>query len=208
MGDQEEEGGRRFCTVDGTRGCFEMTTLRLYASLLKILKESVGFDDTGLHKPYGAWPDSFSQRIDPCADPYNFYRGGLGGKLSKQRSAPLQTADFACRPVMFWAPEHQFGQDFYPDNKPFCPFHPGETTCVMHNGWSGYFRRVYDKDGVTALTGREYLCLIRREEKKPYTFYSYDSGVVAQAPPYVRSYWHNFGFRLTRKGGIRWILVD
>ena len=123
---------------------------------------------------------------------------------------------FCLKPVLFWAPELRWPK-LYLDHKPCCPFHPGESSCVEHNGWSNYFRRVFDIDGISALTCRRYVCKEmrkenagkgKRDEKTKCTFYGYDAAVVSQAPAYVQAYWRQHGFCLTHKGGIRWKMID
>ena len=190
---------------------FQPSTLRLYDSLATILKQETGFREQGSHERFGRWPDSFASRtVDPTLDPFGFYSSTIGGK----RQGPLTREDFACRPVMFWAPELRF-PDFYPTGKPCCPFHPGDTSCVVHNGWSNYYRRVLDdEDGVTALTGREYKCTIQTNKKKKlegklhHVFYSYDAAVLCQAPAYVRAWWHKNGFVLSSRSGLRRTIIQ
>jgi len=192
------------------RGTFQSTTLKLYDSLLTKLKAAVGFEERGAHKFFGKWPASFQLRIDPTVDPFNFYRSYELG----EHEGPLKAEDFACRPVMFWAPELQFPQ-FYPDGKPCCPFHPGETNCVLNNGWSNYYRRVFDENGTVALTGRQYYCKRQLQKGRAASkakpelsaFYSYDAKVVSQAPAYIQSIWREHGFYLSSKGGISWTLI-
>ncbi len=197
---------------NAARGNFQQTTLQVYEKMLTILRREVGFKESGAHEFFGEWPAQFHPQMDPSADPCSFYKRIIGPKLG-----PLTAEDFACRPIMFWAPELQF-PDFYPDKKPCCPFHPGETSCVIHNGWSNYYRRVYDENGVAALTGREYICKRQqqlkqqsRSSKKGETqclFNSFDAAVVSQAPAYVQSYWRQHGYRLSKRSGIRWTLIS
>lgn len=200
-------------TKIGARGPFQPTTLKLYDELLKIIKQEVGCEETGTHKFFGEWPKLFKlhPQIDPSTGPAAFYEVVMGV------CRPLTAEDFACRPVMFWAPELRF-PDYYPNKKPCCPFHPGETSCVTHNGWSNYFRRVYDEKGVSALTGREYLCKRQQALKQQapsskkadiqYLFNSYDAAVISQAPSYIQSYWRQHGYCLSGSSGIRWTLIS
>jgi hypothetical protein len=138
---------------------------------------SVGFkQEKGIYKPFGKWPSDFvGQTVDPATDPYNFYTGVMGELRA------LSPEDFACRPIMFWGPENRW-HHLYTEGRPCCVFHPGEVSCVKHNGWSNYYRQVFDETGVTALTGREYICKTRQDQKQNHVFYSYDAAVVSQAP--------------------------
>ena len=205
-------------SINGAKGHFQPASLYLYGEMKKKIDSSVSFDSTGKHQLNGRWPPEFSSvvTIDPTIDPYNFLE--LDYVEDVKQKYPKREL-FACRPVLFWAPELRW-KELYPDERPCCPYHPGETACVRHNGFSGYYRKVYDAQGITALTGREYICTKLEGEKgnnnnnnnnnskAKYTFYSYDAGVISQAPLYVQSVWQQWGFRLTEKSGLSFKLLE
>jgi len=207
---EDSSSDRAECKAGSAQGRFQPTTLKLYDSLAGILKAATGFQEQGKHERFGSWPDSFMARaIGPStsSDPSLFFQSTLGAGCCQ---GPLTAENFACRPVMFWAPELRF-PEFYPAGKPCCPYHPGETSCVVHNGWSNYYRHMFDEDGITALTGREYKCSIHMDERGTtaegkYIFYSYDAAVLCQAPAYIRAYWNENGFM--RDGAKRVFSLD
>jgi hypothetical protein len=142
--------------------------------------------------------------LQPSKDPVNFL--GLIGD-ERQLNA-LTQEDFALPDLMIWAPELRW-EHLYPFGRPCCPFHPGETDCVQHNGYADYPQRCYGPRGNVALQGKRYKCSVQEKQKEEtYSFYSYDTAVLMQAPEYVKSYWRENGFCLSGGGGISWTLID
>ena len=192
---------------DGTiAGSFRPSTLKMYEKLSKRLKKSVGFDKNGKHEPYGKWPALFAgPLVDPSSDPMIFHSTELG-----EDGAPLCREDFAVPPIMFFGPEDRWRDLCRPDYRPCCPFHPGKTDCVKHLGYSHYVRRAHSENQNDGLVGRRYYCETKKSEcrDETYTFYSYDSAVLSQAPAYVQGWWRRHGYRMTSRGAIKWSLID
>jgi hypothetical protein len=121
----------------------------------------------------------------------------------------LTREDFALPDVMIWAPELRWPH-LYMTGRPCCPFHPGQTDCVMHNGYADYPRRCYGPRGNVALQGKRYKCTVQEKlvTGEQYSFYSYDISVIVQAPEYVQAYWRENGFRLSGRGAVSWNMID
>lgn len=191
-------------------GSFTSHTLAIYDKLAACLKKNVGFEQNGKHQPYGKWPVCLfgSPAVDLSSDPVvNFQAAPLAGEDGTDKL--LCRSDFAIPPIMFYGPEDRWRSFYWPEYKPCCPFHPGSTTCVRHLGYSSYVRRAYGEKQNEGLCGRRYYCKQKKGEKNgPYTFYSYDSAVLNQAPEYVQGWWRQHGYKLTARGAIKWTVVE
>jgi hypothetical protein len=187
------------------KGSWQKTTSIFITGMVDLVKKSVGFSENGKHERYGKWPAfAYPPVIQPSKDPVNFL--GLIG--DERQLNELTREDFALPDLMIWAPELRW-EHLYPSGRPCCPFHPGRTDCVQHNGYADYPRRCYGPRGNVALQGKRYKCSVREKQKEePYTFYSYDTAVLMQAPDYVKSYWRENGFRLSGGGAFSWTLID
>jgi hypothetical protein len=78
---------------------------------------------------------------------------------------------------------------------------------VQHNGDVNYPRRCYSPTDNVALQRKWYKCAVQEKQKEEaYSFYSYDTAVLIQAPYYVKAYWRENGSRLSG-GTFSWTLV-
>jgi hypothetical protein len=183
---------------DGHGGTWTSQTWKLLASMKDSLKEAIGFDENGKHEMYGKWPNwAYHPLSDPGSDPVNF----LDVMGDDRNIEELLRSDFALPSVMFFGPELRWAH-LYPDNRPMCPIHK-TTNCVIHNGWSDYFRRGYARGGNVAINCRRYLC---KETRK--SFQSCDPEVLELAPRYVQAWWRKNGFKITYRGALSWDIID
>jgi hypothetical protein len=173
------------------KGNWQKTTSIFINRMVDLVKKSVGFSENGKHERYGKWPAfAYPPVLQLSKDPVNFL--GLIG--DERHLNALTREDFALPDLMIWAPELRW-EHLYPSGRPYCPFHPGQTDCVQHNGYADYPRRCYGPRGNVALQGKRYKCSVHEKEKEEsYSFYSYDTAVLMQAPEYVQAYWRENGF--------------
>jgi hypothetical protein len=204
---RNEKRERRNASSDkAKKGGWQKRTSRFITAMIDLVtKSSVGFRENGKHERYGKWPSfAYPPVLQPSKDPVNFL--GLIG--DERHLNELTREDFALPDLMIWAPELRW-EHLYPSGRPCCPFHPGQTDCVQHHGYADYPRRCYGPRGNVALQGKRYKCAVREKQKEePYTFYSYDTAVLIQAPEYVQAYWRENGFRLSGGGAVSWTLID
>lgn len=193
---KEDRAAKQLKGDFGKRGNWQACTWRFFRLVVDKLKESAWFEETGNHKRQGQWPAFAYGVIQPSKDPVHFFL--LSGCIEIREPHELTPQDFALPDWLIWDPELRWPSR-YPDGHSCCLFHPGKTSCVTLNGYTDYVRRCFGPRGNVALIGRRYLCNIRKDEKKePFTFVSYNPGVVNQAPDYVQGYWRENGFKLSK----------
>jgi hypothetical protein len=201
---QDEDRAEREEKSDkGDRGSWQKHTQFVLVTVSRALKNSVGHVPNGKHEKFGQWPPfACAPAIEPSKDPRNFQKifGDLKVFGNECKQYPLHELydlgqeDFCLPDLVMWAPELRW-PEMYANGTPNCPFCKG-STCVRHKGWENYFRRCYGPRCNTALQGKRYTC-----ENTKKTFFSYDPGVMSQAPKYVQAFWRENGFHLTHKAG-------
>jgi hypothetical protein len=199
----EEKAERKLISDKADRGSWQKHTQFVLVTISGALKNSVGHNPNGKHQQFGRWPPFACPPVmELSKDPRNFQNlfgdikvfGDECNKYPLHELYNLGQEDFCLPDLVMWAPELRW-PEMYPNGTPHCPFCKG-TSCVRHKGWESYFRRCYGPRCNVALQGKRYTC-----ENTKKSFFSYDSGVMSQAPNYVQAFWRENGFHLTHKAG-------
>jgi hypothetical protein len=182
------------------KGSWQRTTSLFMTGMIDLVKKAVGFAENGKHERCGK---AYPPVLQPSKDPVNFL--GLIGDTRNLNETTRE--DFALPDPMIWAPELRW-EHLCPCERPCCPFHPGQTGCVQHNGHADCPLR-YGPKGNVALQGKRCKCAVREKEKvEPCSFCSYNTAVLMQAPECVKASWRENGFCLSGLGGISWTLIN
>jgi hypothetical protein len=125
---------RQNATSDKSKkGNWQKTTSIFINRMVDLVKKSVGFSENGKHERYCKWPAfAYPPVLQPSKDPVNFL-----GLIGDERHLNALTREdfFALPDLMIWAPELRW-EHLCPSGRPCCPFHPGQTDCVQHNGYA------------------------------------------------------------------------
>jgi hypothetical protein len=206
--DEEEDSETQGEGAPETKSTWSKVTKAYLAQMLKNMKREVYFEERGTHALEGKWLSwHFGGVISATSDPISYLCGELGRDYEK-----LTREEFSLPDVMFWSPERRWPKQ-YPAGRPCCPFHPRQTDCVDHIGWTDYPRRAYARDRNVALFTTKYRCKKREKGtngimQHPYTFHATAAGVLCQAPPYVQAQWKLHGFILTKKAAVQISVMD
>ena len=217
-----KEKSSRVEPADKKKGTWNKHSLRVINAVVARVRKHIYFEK-GTHELQGEWPLALAQSciLDPASDPVKFRKifplvkesavnvapgedladAPDDSTASVADARPVSREDFAVPKILIWAPEFMF-PDFYPQQRPNCPFH-GKASCVLHHGKIGYVRRCYGSDSNIALVHFRYKCKLRvAEGNKSSTFFGADRKVIEKAPAYVRAQWDQHGVRLSHRGGV------
>lgn len=196
--------------ADDSSGAWQKRTKETISGLLNWLNSQVSFAERGNHGLTGEWPSLVytSDVLEPSKDPQKWIEvtaamnpAEEGFEFTKKLLA-LTPSDFVIPDVFLWSPETRWPY-LYPEGRPCCPFHPGQTSCVVHKGFHHYARRCFSEKGNTAFIYRRYFCRVRQEkEENPYSFKGIDPQVIEAAPVYVKGFWKQNGYIFTARDAV------